>query len=205
MNAQPTGIGDCVEVLPGYSFKTHAKHEPSGSHQVILGKHLLAPSPPTPGYRYYPEHELRFTPKGKMDNYLVKAGDVLLVSRGVRNQAVLVKSVPKKTIASATFYLLRARDGVDSAYLAWFLNQTPTQSRIREVRTGAGTPIIQRKLFMDIVIPLPSYEDQRKIARIGEYMAKERILREALMERTLELHRSIGRQLIRDLASISGE
>nr|VFK18603.1 MAG: Type I restriction modification DNA specificity domain-containing protein [Candidatus Kentron sp. LPFa] len=200
MNAQPTGIGDCAEVLPGYSFKTSAKHQPSGSYQVILGKHLLTPSP-VPGYRYYPEHELRFTPKGKMENYLVKAGNVLLVSRGVRNQAVLVKSVPRKTIASATFYLLRVRDGVDPAYLAWFLNQTPTQSRIREVRTGAGTPIIQRKLFVELVIPLPSYEDQRKIAKIGEYMAKERILRQTLMERTVALHRSIGRQLIRDLAS----
>nr|VFK59365.1 MAG: Type I restriction modification DNA specificity domain-containing protein [Candidatus Kentron sp. TUN] len=197
MNARATKIVDCAEVLPGCSLKTYTEHEPSGSHQVIVGKHLSVPGT---GYRYRPEHELRLTPRGKVEKYLVKAGDVLFVSRGIRNQAVLVESVPEKTIASATFYLLRVRDGVDPAYLAWFLNQLPTQNRIGQIRTGTGTPIVQRKVFTDIVIPLPSYGNQRKIAKLGVYMVKERILRQSLMERTEQLHRLIGQQLIRDLA-----
>jgi len=202
MKARPTRIADCAEVVPGCSLKACAKHDPSGSHQVILGKHLSIPSLLLSGvgYRYRPEHELRLTPRGKVAKYSVKAGDILLVSRGLRNQAVLVECVPEKTVASATFYLLRVRDGVDPAYFAWFLNQVSTQNRIRQIRTGAGTPIIQRKLFMDIVISLPSYKDQQKIAKLGACMVKERILRQALMEHTAQLHRLIGRRLIGGLA-----
>nr|VFJ86059.1 MAG: Type I restriction modification DNA specificity domain [Candidatus Kentron sp. LFY] len=232
MGAQPSRIADCAEVLPGYSLRGCAKHEPSGSHQVIVGRHLSLPGPstlvlstmdlatmdlatlgpaapdppasglsiPGMGYRYRPEHELRITPKGKVEKYSVKSGDVLLISRGVKNHAILVESVPERTIASATFYLLRVRHGVDPAYLAWSLNQAPIQDGIRQARTGAGTPIVQRKLFTDIMIPLPSYEDQCKIAKIGGCMVKERILRQALMEHTIALHHSIGQQLIRDLA-----
>nr|VFJ46570.1 MAG: Type I restriction modification DNA specificity domain-containing protein [Candidatus Kentron sp. FW]VFJ47853.1 MAG: Type I restriction modification DNA specificity domain-containing protein [Candidatus Kentron sp. FW] len=196
MNARSVRIADYAEVLPGCAFKAHAKHEPEGSHQVILGKHL--PTPGT-GYRYHPEHELRITPRGKVERYSVKAGDVLFVSRGIRNQAVLVESVPEKTIASATFYLLRIRDDVDPAYLAWSLNQVPIQNRIRQIRTGAGTPIVQRKVFVDITIPLPSYQDQRRIAKLGACMVKEGILRQAILDRTTQLHSLLGRKLLHDL------
>nr|VFJ47071.1 MAG: Type I restriction modification DNA specificity domain-containing protein [Candidatus Kentron sp. DK] len=201
MNTQPyrtgagTGarIGECVDVLPGYALKSCARHDPAGSHQVILGKHLPALGI---GYRYHPKHELRITPKGKTVNYLVKTGDILFVSRGARNQAVLVEAAPERTIASATFYLLRTRGDVDGAYLAWFLNQTIAQDRIRQVRTGAGTPIVQRHAFADIVIPLPPPDIQRTIARLGACMARERILRQTLMECTAQLHTLIGRRLI---------
>ena len=197
MHARPTRIADCAEVLPGCSLDVCATHEARGSHQVILGKHLSVLGM---DYRYRPEHELRITPRGKIKNYSVKAGDVLLVSRGLKNQAILVKAVPKRTIASATFYLLRMRHGVDAAYLAWCLNQAPIQAKIRRVRTGAGTPIIQRRLLMEIMIPLPSRENQRRIARIGESMRKERMLRQTLMERAAKLHHSIGRRLIDNLS-----
>ncbi|VFN01604.1 MAG: Type I restriction modification DNA specificity domain-containing protein [Candidatus Kentron sp. G] len=195
MNTRSIKIGECAEVLPGYALKTYVRHEPRGTHQVILGKHLPALSME---YDYHPAHELRITPKSKVEKYLVKTGDVLLISRGIRNQAVLVENVPEKTIASATFYLLRMRDGVDGAYLTWFLNQDSVQNRIGQARTGAGTPIVQRKVFEDIMIPLPSSEDQRKIAKLGACMTKERRIRQALADRTVELHTLIGRQLIQD-------
>nr|VFK33358.1 MAG: Type I restriction modification DNA specificity domain-containing protein [Candidatus Kentron sp. MB]VFK76133.1 MAG: Type I restriction modification DNA specificity domain-containing protein [Candidatus Kentron sp. MB] len=202
MKARQTEIANCAEVLPGCSLNTYARHDPSGSHQVILGKHLLMSglSLPGMGYRYHPEHELRVTPRGKVEKYSVKAGDVLLVSRGLRNHAVWIESVPEKTIASATFYLLRVHHGIEPAYFAWLLNQAPTQNRIAQIRTSAGTPIIQRKLFTELIIPLPSYEDQCKIAKLGACMVKERILRQTLVERTEQLYRLIGERLIGNLA-----
>ena len=72
MSVQMTRIADCAEVLPGYALKARAEHEPEGTHQVILGKHL------TEGlsYRYSHEHELRITPSDKRTslNQLNKAG-----------------------------------------------------------------------------------------------------------------------------------
>nr|VFJ93233.1 MAG: hypothetical protein BECKH772A_GA0070896_100541 [Candidatus Kentron sp. H]VFJ94169.1 MAG: hypothetical protein BECKH772B_GA0070898_1005615 [Candidatus Kentron sp. H]VFK00749.1 MAG: hypothetical protein BECKH772C_GA0070978_100521 [Candidatus Kentron sp. H] len=196
MNTRPVRMGECVEILPGYAFKACARHDPSGSHQVIIGKHLPDPGV---GYRYHPSHELRVTPRGKIARYVVKAGDVLLISRGAKNHATLVEDIPKRTVASATFYLLRMRNGVDGAYFTWFLNQSPTQHRIRLARTTAGTPILQRRVFVDIVIFLPSLADQRKIAALGACMVNERLLQQTLIHRTERLHALIGQRLVRNL------
>jgi len=121
-----TRIADCAEILPGYALKVRMEHEPEGTHQIILGKHLSGGSP----YRYNTEHELRITPKGPVDKYRVSAGDVLFVSRGSQNHAVKVESVPDTAVASATFYILRTHDGIDAGYLAWCLNQAPVQAQI---------------------------------------------------------------------------
>jgi len=192
-----TRIADCAEVLPGYALKARVEHEPEGSHQVILGKHLSEGLP----YQYTPEHELRITPKGPVDKYRVRIGDVLFVSRGSRNQAAVVESVPDPTVASATFYILRPRHGIDPAYLAWCLNQAPIQAHITQVRTGAGTPIVQRSVFAKLTLPLPPLNKQRMLAELGALMAQEHITRQALVEQTDRLHRALGEQLLQKMAS----
>ena len=195
MSVQITKIADCADLLPGYALKARAEHEPEGTHQVILGKHLSEGSP----YRYTLEHELRITLKGPVDRYRVSAGDVLFASRGSRNYAAMVASVPDVTVASAMFYILRPNDDIDSGYLAWCLNQVPIQAQIGQVRTGAGTPIVQRSVFADITIPIPSLDKQQQIAALGDLMAQEQHIRKNLMEETNKLHRALGQQLLHDM------
>ena len=195
MNAQLTKIADCADVLPGYALKARAEHEPEGTHQVILGKHLSEGQP----YHYLPEHKLRITPKGSLEKYRVRKGDVLFVSRGSRNCAAVVDSVPDLTVASATFYILRPHNGIDPAWLAWCLNQVPIQARITQVRTGAGTPIIQRKIFAELTLPIPPLDQQHKLAVLGELMAKERMLRQKLLEQTNTLHQALGEKLLQQM------
>ncbi len=195
MSVQMTRIADCAEVLPGYALKARAEHESEGTHQVILGKHLSEGRP----YRYIPEHELRITPKGSVDKYRVSTGDVLFISRGSRNHAVKVESVPDTAVASATFYILHPHDGIDAGYLAWCLNQAPVQAQIGQVRTGAGTPIVQRKVFADITIPVPSLNKQRQLVALDDLMAQEQQIRQKLMKKTNTLHRALGQQILQSL------
>ncbi len=197
MSVQQTMIADCAEVLPGYALKARAEHEPEGTHQVILGKHLSEGMP----YHYSLEHELRITPKGPVDKYRVRIGDVLFVSRGSRNHATIVESIPDTTVASATFYILHPHDSIDPGYLAWCLNQIPIQAQIGQVRTGAGTPIVQRKVFADITIPVPSLDKQRQLAALGDLMAQEQRIRQRLVEETNKLHRALGQQILQSLAT----
>lgn len=185
-------IADCAKVLPGYALKARAEHEPEGGFQVVMAKHL------SDGmfYRYVPGHELRMTPKGKAEKYRVLVGDVLFISRGARNCAAVVESVPEDTVASATFYILRPTARVDPGYLAWCLNQPPTQAQISQVRTGAGTPIVQRSVFADIVIPLPPMIKQKHLAALGRLMARELELLKQLANLTKTYHKAIGSKLI---------
>ena len=112
-------LSQCAEVASGYSTKGAIEHDPDGTHQVIMAKHLVAGE----AYRYVADHELRIVPQGKVDRYLLRPGDLLFMSRGANNYTVLLDTFPQPAIAPSTFYVLRPRQGVDPTYLLWCLDR----------------------------------------------------------------------------------
>jgi len=184
-------IKDIVEVLPGMSLQMRAEHVSGGSHQVVLPRHLTGGQP----YRYNESHRLCIVPRRPPGRYLVRPGDVLFVSRGIHNHAVVVESVPDNTIASGTLYILRAKHQLDPVFLAWCINQTAIQMKITQVRTGAGTPIVQRNHFSELTIPFPDRGRQTQIAELSMLMAKEAHLREKLTAEAENYYRQIGIKL----------
>jgi len=193
--ARNVRLDECAEVLPGFSVRGRLTHDPEGTHQVVLTRHLTDGEP----YSYLPSHELRLTPHTSPDSYQVQSGDVLFMSRGTANRAWVITSVPENTIAPVSFYILRPKAGVDGGYLAWYLNQAPAQAAIAGIRTGAGAPIVQRQVFQALAVVLPTPARQRQIADLGVLMAREARLRGALDEATRREHLSIGTTIINQL------
>ena len=168
--AQVTTIGACAAVLPGYSMGSAMEHNPEGSHQVVLSRHLKQGEP----YQYRPGDEFRLTPGGRdASRYEVGVGDVLFMSRGTRNLAWEIGRVPEPSLALVSFYILRPGPGVTPGYLAWYLNHPRTQASIGQIRTGAGTPIVQRAAFTELAVTLPPPDVQRTIAALDGLMARE--------------------------------
>ncbi len=195
MRTQMKKVAECAEVLPGFALKARAEHEPEGAYQIMMASHIQDGAP----YRYAVEHELRMTLTGSPEKYRVKNGDVLFVSRGVRNCAAVIASVPEKTIASATFYVLRPNTNIDPAYLAWCLNQQPAQTQIAQIRTGAGTPIVQRHALGDVQIPVPDMQSQHRIAELGALQAEEIKLRKRLLVAAESHQRLLGQKIMAEL------
>ncbi len=193
MKTKIVPIKACAEVLPGFSIKTATVNDPSGTHQIILAKHLPEFGP----YRYDHKHEHRVIPKTPVDKYLLSPGNVLFMSRGILNRAVLIESVPEPALASASFYTLKPKDGVEPGYIAWCLNQDPVQAKVAEIRTGAGTPFVPRADFAMIPIVLPPLEVQRKIAAVSDLLALERNLLNRLREQFDRKHRVLGKKILR--------
>src|SRR5262245_45300997 len=133
-------IADCAAVLPGFSTQGRIVHNPKGTYHVVSARHLKEGQP----YIFGAADEVRIVPPRDAQHYSLKPGDVLFMSRGSRNIAAMVGTVPKQTIAPLSFYVLRPADGTDPSYLAWCINQPPAQSAIASIRTGAGTPIVPR-------------------------------------------------------------
>ena len=193
MKARTEALGRIAEVLPGFSPKVAVEDSPVGTHQVISARRLVEGEP----YHFIPEHTLRITPVRDAGSYLVKTGDVLFISRGTRNIAVQIETVPELTIATATFYVLRiTSDRILPGYLAWCVNQRPIQVQLDEIRTGAGTPMIPRPAFSKIQIPIPSLENQRSIVGLARLQSRERDLRQRLLEETATLHRAMGTAIL---------
>jgi len=193
-------LADCAAVLPGFSVRGRLQHDNRAAHQVVLTKHLTEGVP----YSYRDEDKFRIEPGRETANYELRAGDVLFMSRGSRNLAWVVKDVPDPSIAPVSFYILRPTDGTDSRYLAWYLNQPPAQGAIDQIRTGAGTPIVQRKAFERLEVVVPPAAIQRHIAELSELMARERDLRRRLSEATERAQAAIGRQIIERLSAGAG-
>ena len=189
-------LGQIAEILPGYSPRRATEHDPRGTHQVISARHLTVGAP----YRFTSEHLLRITPDRAADNYLVKSGDLLFISRGMRNIAVEIEAVPERTIATATFYLLRITGAVIPGYLAWCINQPPTQAMLDFIRTGAGSPMIPRVAFSMTEIPIPTLDEQRSIASLARLQSRERELVKRILEETDTLHRTTGSAILRSFA-----
>lgn len=188
-------LSDCARVLPGFSVAGRIEHDPDGTHQLILTKHLVDGVP----YRYQKADELRIAPRARAEEYLVIPGDVLFMSRGTRNRAWVIAAVQPLTIAPVSFYRLRPGPMIDAEYLAWFLNQPAAQTAIGQVRTGAGTPLVQRQGFEQIEVLVPPLDRQRAIAALGRSLAEERLLRQRLADATERLHQALGQAIIQDL------
>lgn len=184
-------IEECADVRPGYSAKSAIVNEPGGTLQVIAAQHITKGVP----YRYHQDHALLIMPPKFYDKYTVTAGDILFMSRGTNNYAVLIESVPDPAIAPLTFFIIKAKQNALPEYLAWYLNQEGMKERLNEIRAGAGTPMIPSKEFRELSIPLPPLATQQKIAELGRLQIREKQLVQQLCDETDRLHKAIGRSL----------
>lgn len=188
-------LEDCAEVLPGFSVRGRIAHDPAGTHQLLLTRHLQEGMP----YKYSANDELRISPGRDAGEYEVRAGDVLFMSRGTLNRAWLLDRIPDHALAPVSFYVIRPRESIDGAYLAWYLNQPPAQAAIDGIRTGAGTPLVQRSAFQHLEVSLPPLKVQREVATLGELLAREREIGGRIVEATRRLHAAIGTTTIERL------
>ncbi len=186
-------IQDCADVQPGYSSKGAIVNEPEGTLQVITAQHLTKGEP----YRYIDDHRLLIRPPKFYDKYLVSPGDLLFMSRGANNYAVLIESVPQPAIAPLTFFIIKPRlDMIVPEYLAWCFEQDHVKAQLNELRTGAGTPMIPSSGFRELELHLPDLATQQKVAQLAQHQRREKQLLQLLTTETDRLHQLIGRKLV---------
>ncbi len=194
MNSTTRKISECAEVLPGFALKVRAEHEPEGSHFILMAKDLKEMT--TISFSEEQGDVLRMNIDKPTEKYRLHKDDILFISRGARNEAAVIGAVPENTVASSVFYILRPRQGVMAGYLAWCINLLNNLGRLDQIRTGAGTPIIQRQNLKEMAIPLPSLNEQQQIAQMAQVMTEQLKLQESLLENTRSLHKIINTKLL---------
>lgn len=119
--------------------------------------------------------ELVFT--GTRPVKAVVNNDLLIVSKGERNTAVLVSGLTHKALATNHFFVLSVRDSmkavVDPEYLVWFLNY-PAKYDIESKATGAVIPTLRKETLANLEINVPSISDQKKTVEIYQTMIQQR-------------------------------
>ncbi|GHB87847.1 restriction endonuclease subunit S [Persicitalea jodogahamensis] len=101
-----------------------------------------------------------------MERAWIEPEDVLLMGRGSRHSAVFYRKEYPRAVASAAFYILRVNEPevVLPEFLACYLNQPGTQTQLdRRVSSSATVPTLNKKDLLDLPIPVPSLDIQRRL------------------------------------------
>jgi hypothetical protein len=206
-----SALGEVAEILPGTTIPGRIDDLPPGPYHLILPRHASEDGQPI-CYSQIPAEErsvvdLERQPPAKRH---LQVGDILFMSRGTKNRACVMADLPGDgpAVAPIVFHVLRPmQDRVLPGYLAWVLNQDRTQATIaREIRTSSvATPMVPRKDFEKLSIPIPDLERQRQIADLADLMLREQSLRRRLAELTEKRNLGLGSQLLNQLTNASSK
>ncbi len=119
-------------------------------------------------------------------NKLIKENDILLIARGSRIKAFQIKKIQDDTIATSSFFILRAGPMLLPEFLVWYLNG----SRL-PIISSAAIPLIQLGDMKELEIHVPDIETQIKIISAHEAISKAKKLHNEYYEKQESLLRGV--------------
>ncbi len=122
--------------------------------------------------------EEEFSPK-----QLLSSGDIL-IKRLNPSFVYVVKDEDRGTIASQNLLVVRPGPEVEALYLAYFLEQKEVIGQVEHVSgTSAAIKAISQKKLAEIMIPVVSLAEQKKLGEIWRLSRKRKaLLREYITE-----------------------
>jgi restriction endonuclease S subunit len=136
---------------------------------------------------------------GNLRNRLLYTGDVLLMAKGVNNQAFAYnpKIYPVMVPSTAFLVLTKLDFSISAQYLAWLINQAPAQQYLKAQAKGSSPASITVKILGELEITVPPLGAQKTILKIHELRTREKQLKsdiEHLNEKILnhKLSKAIG-------------
>ncbi len=172
---QTKKLNNLVEIISGYTFREALKNDENGNIRVILAKNITESG--KIDYCSLPTI-LMIDPKTKA---FVQKDDVIFSIRGIFRAGVYTKS-DNNVIASSSVDVLRIKiDIILPAFLVIYLNSELGQNSIRKMFTGSTIKTILSKDLAELLIPIPSLEEQTKVIAIyGNFQKRERLFTQKL-------------------------
>ena len=101
----------------------------------------------------------------KVNNYLLKTGDLLIPARGTAIRVAIFEEQPYPCIASSNVIVIRAVDeSLSTTYLKLFFDSPLGRKMLVTRQQGTTVMNISYKELNNLEIPLPSMEEQKQIA-----------------------------------------
>lgn len=170
-------LKDISTIRPGYHLRGKLRPLPDGNMGIVQMSDVRSD-----GSIDYPRLKRIAVDELKSD-YLLERGDVLVINRGQRNVSALITKKLDNTVAASHFFWIRPKSpNLSPEFLAWYLNQPPTQEALARFRKASSIPLLSREGVESLPIPIPPLEVQEKIAATGALIKKESEILEQLAE-----------------------
>lgn len=186
-------ITEIADIQLGYQFRKKIETDDPGTNRVIQ-------------IRDFDENHIlnkdglfRVRIDKPMEQYLIRQGNVLFLSRGHRNWAAPIVDELQDTVAVGHFFVITMRnETIMPEYLAWYINQTPAQEYLHNIaRRGTHMPIVTLSAFKGLTIEVPDMATQHSIVELSRLMEKERKLRIELQQRRVLLINAISLKAVK--------
>jgi len=172
-------IKDIVDIQIGYQFRGKIEPSAEGVYSVIQIRDINEQK------ELVSSNVTKVELDRDVDQYKVKKGDVLFLSKGNHNYALTVIEDLENTIAASYFFILSIKSSqVLPEYLAWYINQAPAQHYLYKLaRRGSHMPMIPKSAFLDMPVETPPIEIQKTIVELSKLEKREQKLLSEIAEK----------------------
>jgi len=158
-----------AEVSAGFPFRGAVDDLPAGEVKVVQVRDVSGSAPID--WATVPSKAL---PKSRSADFL-RAGDVLITTRGRRNEAAALLDPPAQAVAATNLFVIRLGEGalLLPEFLAWQINQRPAQEYLAASATGSHVLNLTRPALEALPIAIPTLQQQRLAVEFSECAAAE--------------------------------
>ncbi|MBN2738897.1 MAG: restriction endonuclease subunit S [Spirochaetales bacterium] len=169
-------LNQLATVQMGYSFRSRLETTEGGRVAVIQMKDLLDDNTVSC------DDLVRIDMESVKDHHLAQEGDLVFRSRGHVNTAAVLLEDPGKAVVAAPLLRIRVTkpDTVLPEYLNWYISQRDAQIFITSRAKGTVQKMISKNAVEELVVALPSIEQQRSIVELAALSAREQFLMDTL-------------------------
>jgi restriction endonuclease S subunit len=151
-------LSDIASIHSGKLFKNGVKDEKEGTpvvqiRDVTEGKSI--------NWEQVARVKLDRAPR-----HCLKNGDVVFLTKGIENHAVVIEGLEEEAIATSHFFYIRPGERVDSHFLALQLNSRRSKSYFRSCYKSGRKKHITKADLADMPISLPLISKQKGIVEL---------------------------------------
>jgi hypothetical protein len=162
-------LGDLADFRIGPPFRERIIHEPGGMYGIVQGKDVGEDG------KIHVDEMARLTRvPGKGNPEVLRAGEIVLQTRGRSYRAALVQPTEIPLVAAGSLCILTPRASrIDPEYLVLLLNLPTMQASLRQLATGSYILNLRRSAVEEVEVPLPSLANQRRLIELGRLVRKQ--------------------------------
>lgn len=170
-------------LFSGYSFREKIDPNPNGNVGVLQMKDIQNDYSNFDYQSLDKVSNIQFKHK-----FFLNKGDIVFVSKGVNNYAIVIDQINFPIVASATFFIIKVdAKTIIPEYLAWFMNQKEAQNYFSEKRAGTYIPNLNKQDIMELPVKVPPLKIQMAIAKTAMLLHQEITILEKLKTNRKEL------------------
>jgi hypothetical protein len=175
-----TRLGDIADIRSGHPFRGSIEPDINGDVHVVQVRDTNATGEITQ------DKVIKTTLTSKKKPDWLQSGDILFVAKGAKHYSALVEDLPKQTVCSPHFFLVRIKPAlkalVTPEFICWQLNQLPAQRYFQTTAEGSLYLSVRRQTLEYVPITMLPIEKQRQLTAMHSCAVKEQKVLQQLIE-----------------------